>query len=207
MPWADYFDHRAARFGAWYRNEWLTRLLGRGAIIDRLRYAVDVAANARARRVIDVGCGTGPLFEPLAKNGIKVVGIDPAENMTSRARAEARRVGQGVSVRTAGWESLVGGAREFDLAVALGVFDYVCDPVAALDAMRTVAGAVVASFPNASLRRDIRQLRYGRRGVKVFGYTESELSDIFNAAGLEILECIQLGRSGFIVYAREGPIR
>ncbi len=38
-----------------------------------------------AKRVLDVGCGSGPLFAPLASKGIHVTGIDPAEAMVELA--------------------------------------------------------------------------------------------------------------------------
>src|SRR3954454_11738853 len=43
MGFAEYFDRRAHRFGAWYTSEAITRILGRGAILDRLDFAVRMA--------------------------------------------------------------------------------------------------------------------------------------------------------------------
>jgi len=122
----EYFDERASRFNAFYRSERVSRAIGRGALIDRLQFAVDVADAIAARIVLDVGCGSGPLFEPLATRGIQVRAIDPAPAMVALATASARRLEGDVVVEERGWESLHAGDRA-DLAVALGVFDDVED--------------------------------------------------------------------------------
>jgi SAM-dependent methyltransferase len=66
---------QAARFGA----------LARGAapeIVRRLR-----AASIPIRRVVDVGCGAGPLTEALVEAGFEVTGIDPSAELLAIARA------------------------------------------------------------------------------------------------------------------------
>ncbi len=75
MGFDRYFDKRSEKFSAFYGNEKVTRAIGRGALFDRLRYAVDKAAETGAKSVLDVGCGSGPLFEPLAIQGIAVTGL------------------------------------------------------------------------------------------------------------------------------------
>lgn len=49
---------------------------------------VAIAAEAGARRVVDVGCGTGSLAVRLAGAGLEVIGVDPAEASLDVARAK-----------------------------------------------------------------------------------------------------------------------
>ena len=53
-----------------------------------------IAAEFGARRVIDIGCGTGSLAVMLAKSGFDVTGVDPAEAslVLARAKPGAERV-------------------------------------------------------------------------------------------------------------------
>ncbi len=203
-PHADfdaYFHKRASRFTAFYRSEAVARLLGRGALFDRLRQAVVVVAAVGARRVLDVGCGNGILFEPLAEMGVHVVGIDPAPAMVAMARINAEFHPDLLTVEERGWESLKGDAPDgYDAAVALGVFDYVADAVALLGLMSKVAPHVVASFPAPGLRLKLRQVRYGARGVGVHPYTRHDLSAAASACGLEVTELIPLGRAGYLAH-------
>ena len=58
--------------------------LARGAapeIVRRLR-----AARCRVRRVVDVGCGSGPLTQVLVEAGFAVTGIDCSEELLALAR-------------------------------------------------------------------------------------------------------------------------
>ena len=84
-----YFQRRANRFAAFYSSEPVARLLGRGPLFDRLRLAVDTCQALKATRVLDVGCGSGPLFAPLATAGVHVTGLDPAQAMVDLAREQA----------------------------------------------------------------------------------------------------------------------
>ena len=55
---------------------------------DDLPAYLDLAAELRARRVLDVGCGTGSLAVLLAARGHAVTGVDPAEASLRIARAK-----------------------------------------------------------------------------------------------------------------------
>ena len=52
MPFADYFDQRSGRFASFYRSRPIARVLGRGALFDRLDFAVErtAALGAAPRR-------------------------------------------------------------------------------------------------------------------------------------------------------------
>jgi len=194
-----YFHERASRFAAFYRSEPVARLLGRGPLFDRLRGGVDIAAALGARRALDVGCGSGPLFAPLAQRGVQVTGIDPAPAMVTLARREAANHPGLVTVEERGWET-IDDLDAYDVALALGVFDYVDDPAELLRRMGRAAPHVVASFPAPGLRLRLRQLRYGARGVHVHGYRSDELVRLATTAGLETEELRPLGSAGYLAH-------
>lgn len=204
MGFDRYFDQASDRFSSYYGNERVTRALGRGALFDRLRFAVATAEELGARTVLDIGCGSGPLFEPLASRSIKVTGLEPAPAMLELARAEAAKFPGLVEVREGSWEGLPVARSEasesFDLAVALGVFDYVTTPGELLSRLTAVTTSVVASFPTPSLRTDFRKVRYGLRGVKVHGYPREEIQSLADRAGLDMADVRPLGKAGYVVH-------
>ena len=199
-----YFHRRAGRFAAFYSSEPVARVLGRGPLFDRLRLAVETAVALGAERVLDVGCGSGPLFAPLAAAGIHVTGIDPAPAMVELARQQASLFPALVEVDQRGWEDVTE-VDAYDLAVALGVFDYVGMPVDLLARMGRAAGHVVASFPSPGLRLRLRQIRYGARGVSVHGYGAYGFDRLALEAGMEVAEMFPLDRAGHVVHFRRRP--
>ena len=54
---------------------------------DLVVYAA-IADELRARRVLDVGCGTGTFALLLADRGLEVAGVDPAGGLLDVARAK-----------------------------------------------------------------------------------------------------------------------
>lgn len=196
-----YFQERARRFAGFYSSEPVARVLGRGPLFDRLRLAVDVAVALPATRVLDIGCGSGPLFAPLAAHGIHVVGIDPADAMVALATEQASEFPELVEVRQGRWEDL-DEVDAYDLAVALGVFDYVAQPAELLTRLGRSAEHVVASFPAPGVRLALRKVRYGLRGVGVHGYRSSTFDELARRAGLAVAERHALGRAGFVVHFR-----
>jgi SAM-dependent methyltransferase len=207
MPRSDfrtYFHERASRFDAFYRSEPISRLIGRGPIFDRLRGAVDMVVSVDAKRVLDVGCGSGPLFEPLAGRGIAVTGIDPAPAMVSLANQRAASYSGLVTVEQKGWEQ-IDSVDAFDAAVALGVFDYVATPSELLSRMGKAASYVIASFPAPGLRVALRKLRYGAHGVGVYGYTAARLSELAAGCDLFVDRLVPLGRAGHLALFSRRP--
>ena len=196
-----YFQYRAKRFAAFYSSEPVARVLGRGPLFDRLRFAVDTTVALGAKRVLDVGCGSGPLFAPLAAKGIHVTGIDPAQAMVALAAQQAATFPGLVEVEPRGWEQLTE-VDAYDVAVALGVLDYVGEPAELLGRMGRAAGHVIASFPSPGLRLDLRKVRYGAHGVRVHGYVAAGLDRLASDSGLEVVEVVPLGRAGHVVHFR-----
>ncbi|HEX7442667.1 MAG TPA: hypothetical protein VF320_02205, partial [Acidimicrobiales bacterium] len=88
----------------------------------------------------------------------------------------------------------------YDLAVALGVFDYVDRPVELLSRMGAAAGHVVCSFPSHGIRTGLRKRRYARRGVGVRGYAVSDFDRMASEAKLKVIDRLALGRAGYAVH-------
>ena len=202
-----YFHTRANRFATFYSSEPVARALGRGPLFDRLRLAVDTTVALGAKRVLDVGCGSGPLFAPLAAKGIHVTGIDPAEAMVALAGQQAAAFPGLVEVEPRGWEQLTE-VDAYDVAVALGVFDYIGEPAELLGRMGRAAGHVVASFPSPGLRLRLRKVRYGAHGVAVHGYAAAGFGRLASDSGMEVVEVVPLGRAGhFVHFRRQAGVR
>jgi len=196
-----YFHRRARRFSSFYASEPVARALGRGPMFDRLRLAAQISLSLSPSRVLDVGCGSGPLFAELAPEGIHITGIDPAEAMIRLATPEAAKYGDLVELRQAAWED-VRDVDDFDVAVALGVFDYVSEPARLLETMSRAATHSIGSFPAPGLRLEFRKVRYGARGVTVHGYTNVDFLRLANEVGLDVVDRIPLGNAGHVVHFR-----
>ena len=97
-------------------------------------------APAGARRVLDIGTGTGRMLELLAPRVESGLGVDASRPMLALARARLAKPGLGhLSVRQADMYSLPV-ARRFDLALMHMVLHYAEDPAAALlEATRALA--------------------------------------------------------------------
>ena len=163
-----------------------------------MAYAIAKVTSLHAKSVLDIGCGSGPLFAPLGARGIRVVGVDPALAMVKLARASAAKYPDLIEVRQHGWED-IDEVDAYDVAVALGVFDYVDQPADLLTRAGRAAPNVVASFPSPGLRVWLRKVRYGARGVHVHGYPEASLDDLAKAAGMSVADKFALGNAGFAV--------
>lgn len=204
MPFAEYFDRRSGRFAALYRSRTVSRMIGRAALFERLDFAVATVADLGAKRVLDIGCGSGPLFAPLAAQGVHVTGLEPAPGMIELAEEAAAGCHGLVQVVQGGWEDLSTWDPEdrFDVAVALGIFDYVPNPEQVLEAMAAVADHSIASFPRPGLRTNLRKARYGARGVSVYGYSRARVEGLARQAGLQTTQLEPLGRAGYVLSGR-----
>jgi 2-polyprenyl-6-hydroxyphenyl methylase/3-demethylubiquinone-9 3-methyltransferase len=85
-------------------------------------------ASAVGVQLLDVGCGAGIAAEALGRNGVKVLGIDAAEDVIDAARVHGGNEGPEYRVATA--EDLLAEHRRFHVITALEVIEHVPDPAA-----------------------------------------------------------------------------
>ena len=95
-----------------------------------------LAGDVRGRRILDVGCGSGPTIAKLREAGADVSGFDRSAGMIGFAR---ERLGQHVDLRVADLaDPLPYADAEFDDAIASLVLHYLEDWAGPLTELRRV---------------------------------------------------------------------
>ena len=107
---------------------------------------LELAGHVAGRRILDAGCGSGPLFAALRERGAIVTGIDSSTKMLELAR---RRLGAGAALHLADLGSpLPFAGSSFDDVIASLVLHYLEDwtaPLAELRRVLTPGGRLIAS--------------------------------------------------------------
>lgn len=184
-----YWERHGRAFADLYERRTLFNRLFRRALYLRAQMTVDEIKRTPGASVLDVGCGPGRNSVLFVKEAgaARVVGVDLAENMIRMARELAER--HGVADRctfvTGDFMAEDLGGQRFDYSVALGVMDYLRDPVPMLARMRELTGKeAIASFPGlAPARATLRWIRYGLRGCGVHWFWKAEIGRLFRDAG------------------------
>jgi 2-polyprenyl-3-methyl-5-hydroxy-6-metoxy-1,4-benzoquinol methylase len=188
------FDREAPRFDAIYsgRKGILARAwdyLTRQNIHWRFRYTLDAVQPIEGRRVLDVGCGSGRFSVALAEAGAaEVVGLDVSRKMLEIAERLARERGVEGRCGFVRADALdYADDRPFDVALAIGLFDYLRDP---LEMLRHIcdltAGTIVASFPARwSFRAPARKVWRYWQGCHVGYYTRRDIERLCSQAGCQ----------------------
>jgi ubiquinone/menaquinone biosynthesis C-methylase UbiE len=204
-----YFQQHAEQFHALYEEgaswqRWLNHRL-RAGIYQRVELTLREVEGSRDFTVLDVGCGSGRNSALFVKVGAsRVLGLDIAENMLRLARDFSRLHGtEAQSEFRQGDFTQLALAERFDVVVALGVFDYIAEPVSFLQKMRVSATQkVIASFPGVSLvRSPLRKLRYRLRGCPVYFYSREQVERIAREAGFEHAPIVSYASSGLLLHA------
>jgi hypothetical protein len=91
--------------------------------------------------------------------------------------------------------------RAFDIAIAIGFFDYVADPASVLSHARTLTnGRLLASFPADTFPRSaLRRRRYAKGGVRLTFYGRDEVAALARAAGFATVKVLPLSAGHFLV--------
>jgi SAM-dependent methyltransferase len=157
-------------------------------------------ARHSAPEVLDVGCGPGHVAEAVIEAGAaRYVGIDFSARMLALAR---RRLEQHNAVDLIEGDFLeVDVSGTFDVVLALGLFDYLEEPVRAAAWLRAhCSSTLVASFPRWDrVKAPLRHLYYALHGAQVFEYTEAGAEKLLRDAGFSNIEFPSRGPRGFLV--------
>jgi len=198
---ACYFDRIADEWDAIYAEErgGLSGVLNRVFRKDmwlRYQWVKELMEASPRGSVLDIGCGNGIYALALAQQGHQpILAMDLAPAALEKARAAVSAAGLGDVIRTETGDAFFGDYEgHFEVALAIGVFDYVAEPLPALQAVTKRAGRLLATFPRAETwRAPVRKLRLKRRGCPVYFYRRAALSDLVAEAGWQIASWQQHG--------------
>ena len=207
MDVARYFDRTASAFDALYEDGtgaigWFNHLFRRG-LYERCQETVRELEGLEAPSVLDVGCGSGRNSVVFVKSGARrVVGIDFADQMLKLAQKRARKHGVEDRCEFKKGDFLTCPLAEpYDASVALGVFDYIAEPVPFLAKMISLSSRrIIVSFPGMALiRAPLRKLRYALKGCPVYFYSRRSIRTLCREAGLTEYRLVRLSSSGYIL--------
>ncbi|HEV2634498.1 MAG TPA: class I SAM-dependent methyltransferase [Actinocrinis sp.] len=130
QPVANDYDSFAEAYAAETESNLLNGYYVRPAVLD-------LAGDVAGRRILDIGCGAGPLLESLRHRGAIVTGVEPSARMLELAR---QRLGEDAALHQAGLggDPLPFPDGAFDDAVACLVLHYLEDWKAPLAELRRV---------------------------------------------------------------------
>jgi SAM-dependent methyltransferase len=203
----EHFRAKAFSFDALYDEEHALQRTLRPGLFDRRELALDVVREYDAPSILDVGGGSARVGELTLENGAaRYVDVDLSDTMLGLARARLERFGDKVELvqddfLTAPLEG------PFDIALALGYFDYIEDAAAHLRRIgELTSGSLVASFPRWTWTKGpVRKLRYEViNNCPIFDYTEDGLKRLLAESGFARTD-IKVGKSGFLVRADRSP--
>jgi 2-polyprenyl-3-methyl-5-hydroxy-6-metoxy-1,4-benzoquinol methylase len=186
------YDHRKSKFA-----NFLDRLF-RKDMYDRFAFTIKNCEPIANRTFLDVGCGNGLYSKELLKRGAaKVVGLDIAEVMVDLCRNATE------SEQSAGRCSFVQTdllaykpETKFDVAIGIGLFDYISEPLPVLKKMREeITDRAIMSFPRFwTWRAPVRKLRLSLRGCIVVFYTKRRIRRLMSEAGFRSCTITKVGK-------------
>ena len=205
----NYFNRIAVDFDSIYSSEKgvLRNILDtvfRKTMRQRFSLVFEKSGDVKGKRVLDVGCGSGQYCLEFARRGTSAaVGIDLSESMLRLAESHAEQNRLNSVCQFIHGNFLAHEFRTpFHIVVAIGLFDYIEDPVPTLSKLKEVSNKLImASFPvKWDVRTPIRKLRLALKKCDVYFYTLKRIEDSLNRSGFSnSYEITKLDRDYFVL--------
>ena len=207
----DYFTRAAKDFDDIYDNRggFVTKIANvvfRKGMRERYALAIDLCGTGE-RTVLDIGCGAGRFTIPLAEKGMKVTGIDYSPEMVRMANQyvkDRKKDGKSLHVThiCGDFMGKFNKKEKFDVTLAMGVVDYIKDPVPFLKKMKNLtSGRMIISFPSKfTPQMPIRKMWLVTKDCPVYFYTRPGIVKLCAAAGITDYEIIPI-KAGYLVKA------
>jgi len=206
-----YFERSHELFNTIYTGEksafgrWLDRFL-RPDMEQRFVLTLKEIQTANPDSVLDVGVGPGQYLKAYAELSVpEIVGLDFSAPMIELAKKKVGQPPDGVKVSYILNDFMDQEFnRSFGISVAMGVLDYIAEPIGFLTRMKNLTSQyVLISFPSISIwRTPIRKLRYAYKRCPVYFYTRKKIEALARNCGFKSCEIIKIKGSGMDYWVR-----
>ena len=170
---------------------------------ERYVFTIERCEPIAGRAFLDVGCGNGLYSLELGKRGAaRVVGLDISEVMIERCRRASRQEGLEDRVSFEHTDLIeFQPPADFDVSFAIGLFDYVSDPLPVLKKMRELTrDKSIIAFPRFwTWRAPVRKLRLTLKGCDVYFYTLDRVDRLMKEAGFAGYDVVKVGKLHCVV--------
>lgn len=193
-------SEEAVRFFDSIAGDW--QKLKREIIGDIDLNALILDTIPEAGTILDLGCGTGDLLEPLKARGNYIIGVDKSPKMLEAARRRFEGDGENIDLRIGQLEHLPLRDGEADLAVINMVLHHLPEPFKAIGEV----GRVLKSgdrFVVVDLLRHQSEIMRERYGDRWLGFSREEIQKWLGESGFnfEKIDYFDLKKNlkGFII--------
>ncbi len=208
-----FFDSYAGDFYDIYGRENASTLEGivdkytRKSMFLRFKKTFEQCHTLKIKSLLDVGCGPGTHDIILSSElGIKVVGIDVASRMIEFARAAAKKCGveHNCTYSVTDFMEFTSG-REFDMAISLGVIEYINNPVAFIKKLISHSNkCIIFSLPvKWHILTPQRLIRYKIRNCPLRFYSKTDVIKLMINCDINKFEIKRLSRDFLITAFNE----
>ena len=204
----DYWDEHSNEFDAIYTHEksGFSNLLDavfRRDMYERFQFTLESSRPISGRSFLDVGCGPGYYSLALARQGAgSVTGIDFSNKMIQMANQRLVQEKLQDNCRFLVRDILEYDSESgFDVSIAMGLFDYMEDPLPALRRIKALTtDRMILSFPRLyTWRAPVRKFRLKIKNLPVYFYSRKQLKAIFDSAGFNRYEMKTIGKLHCVV--------
>ena len=174
------------------------------SFLARRRKAMELLGDLDGRKLLDMGCGSGPLIPSLAGSTVEYTGIDISAGMIAAAQHHIDELGiaKRFHVQVGSVDALPFAADSFDAVVGMGLLEYFDHPETVIaEALRVVkpGGPVVFTVPRrhsvnetlvgltSPLRAIGREVTRKGREVDHSRFTDAEFKDLFVRQGGRVI--------------------
>ncbi len=206
-----YFERASDLFNSIYTGEksafgrWLDRAL-RPDLKERFVLTLREIQKEKPQSLIDIGVGPGQYLKAYAELGVpQITGLDFSRPMLDLARKLVGEPPEGTEISYVVADFMdFEQDQQYDISIAMGVFDYVADPEAFLFKMKNITSkCVLASFPSISVwRTPIRKIRYAYKRCPVYFYNRARIETLAKKIGFKDFEITKIRGSGMDYFVR-----
>ncbi|MGI6551769.1 MAG: class I SAM-dependent methyltransferase [Bacillota bacterium] len=177
---AEIFDHIAHEYDDWYKTPL-------GATVDRVERELvwEMLDPQPGQELLDLGCGTGLYAIDLARQGLRVTGLDISSAMLEKAREKSRQLGLDINFIQGDATCLPFADQTFDSILSVTAFEFITEPEKFLrEALRVVkiGGKVVIGVIGGDSPWSAMYEEKARKGHPIFKhakfYTPEEFKEL-----------------------------